>query len=102
MRIYMDTSALAKLIVAENESLSLLRCEQAEVGEDLRRPCAGRSVGDPEESGCVAGRARGLDRLNAQAVSVGLLGSFTTAQLHSQRSGRQSSTPRRRGQRCTC
>ena len=49
MRIYMDTSALAKLIVAENESLSLLRCEQAEVGEDLRRPCAGRSVGDPEE-----------------------------------------------------
>ena len=40
MRIYMDTSALAKLIVVENESLSLLRCEQAEVGEDLRRPCA--------------------------------------------------------------
>jgi hypothetical protein len=39
MRIYMDTSALAK-VVAENESLSLLRCEQAEVGEDLRRPCA--------------------------------------------------------------
>ena len=25
MRIYMDTSALAKLVVAENESLSLLR-----------------------------------------------------------------------------
>jgi hypothetical protein len=36
MRIYMDTSALAKLVVAENESLSLRRCEQAEVGEDLR------------------------------------------------------------------
>ena len=93
MRIYMDTSALAKLVVAENESLSLLRCEQAEVGEDLRRPCA---------LAVWRAGARGLDRLNAQAVSVGLLGSFTTAQLHSQRSGRQSSTPRQRGQRCTC
>ena len=36
MRIYMDTSALAKLVVAENESLSLLRREQAERAQDLR------------------------------------------------------------------
>ena len=47
MRIYMDTSALAKLIVAENESLSLLRCEQAEVGGGLEATV---------RSGCVAGR----------------------------------------------
>ena len=46
MRIYMDTSALAKLVVAENESLSSLRCEQAEVG----------GLEATVRSGCVAGR----------------------------------------------
>jgi predicted nucleic acid-binding protein len=56
----MDTSALAKPVVGENDSLSLRRREQAEVGEDLGRLA----------SGYVAGEARGLDRLDAQAVSV--------------------------------
>jgi hypothetical protein len=63
MRIYMDTSALAKPVVGENESLSLRRRDQAEVGEDLRRPCT---------LAMWRGGARGLDRLNAQAVSVGV------------------------------
>lgn len=45
----MDTSALAKPVVGENNSLSLRRREQAEVGEDLGRTCIWLCGGERRE-----------------------------------------------------
>jgi transcriptional regulator GlxA family with amidase domain len=69
----MDTSALAKPVVGENDSLSLRRREQAEVGEDLGRLASGYVAGRGERVGsarCSSSVCRLVRQPHHRAVTL--------------------------------